>query len=292
MSSERKLSHIDPCKVWIKSFNNSRYPFWPPPRRGPGHGRRGAAGADNGDDCVANAIQDRLDPDPDLAGAESEDDAEAVALDREVNHLLDEGLAALRSGFHKDPRGNQGDQGADDIEHVPDCPAQHSDDTSDSDSSHAAADDTMPAAHVVADPPAAGLKGKADAFFVWPGGHGIIRYYKSSQIFTAECKCGHDKCIKTRQSTAGASMSTSKNPSRNIQAKGRPLGYLGAWLLDGRNHVSKVEHWARENEILATILEKRVAARNVLKSDAEAAALLNAERPQRECEPEEPEGLA
>ena len=287
--SGRRLSHIDPCKVWIKPFNDSRYPIWPPPRRG--RGRRGA-GADDGGDVDTDAAQ--VDLDLPIADAESEDDPVEVAMHREMDLLLSEGLAAMRANCHQAQR-EPGDQGAEESEQGPDCPPQDSDDESDNDfdsSAAAAAEDTMPAACADEAPAAAGLKGKADAIFVWPGGHGIIRYYNTTKQFTAECKCGHDKCVKTRQSTQAASMAASKNPSQNTQAKGRPLGYLGAWLLDGRNHGSKAAHWEPVNEILATTFEKRVAARDIFKSYPEAHDLLAAERPQGEHEPEEPAGLA
>ena len=279
--SGRKLSHIDPCKVWIKPFNDSRYQIWPLPRRRRGPGRRGAS-ADDGADGDAE-LQDDLDLP--IEDAESDDDAEGAAMTREMNHLLSEGLAAMHANFHNAAR-RQGDQGADEHEQGRDGPAQHSDDDSDSDSDNntadaavAAADDT-PAKDAAEALAAASLKGKAEAMLLLPGGHGIIRYYATGN-FTAECKCGHDK-----------SMLTSTKPSQNMQAKGRPLGYLAAWLLDGRNHGPKAEHWAPENEILATVFTKRLAARVFLKTFPEAHGLLAAERPQREHEPEEPAGLA
>ena len=97
--SGRRLSHIDPCKVWIKPFNDSRYPIWPPPRRG--RGRRGA-GADDGGDVDTDAAQ--VDLDLPIADAESEDDPEEVAMHREMDLLLSEGLAAMRADCHQAQR--------------------------------------------------------------------------------------------------------------------------------------------------------------------------------------------
>ena len=67
--------------------------------------------------------------------------------------------------------------------------------------------------------------------------------------------------------------------------KGRPLGYLAAWLMVASDQ-SDHAHYAHE-----PTLEKRKEAREVLKTLVGAAALMALERPQREGEPEEPEGL-
>ena len=277
--SDRRLSHIDPCKVWIKPFTDARYRVWPPPHRG--SNRPGAGTHDGGD--IAGAVQDNLDDLP-VADAESEDDPEEVAMQREVDTLLRDGLAALRAN---NAQGNQGGDEDGQPDRSPQSSGASDESSSDSDN-NAAGDD--PACDRAA-PAVAHLKGTADAFFVLPGDNGIIRYYNNSKQFTAECKCGHQKCIKTRQSTEAASVATSKKPSHNALAKGRPLGYLTAWLLDGHNHESKAAHWAQENEILATTFDKRLAAREILKANATAADLLSSERPRRHDEAEEPTGL-
>ena len=77
-----------------------------------------------------------------------------------------------------------------------------------------------------------------------------------------------------------------------MQAKGRPLGYLEAWLLDGTNHANKAEHWTAENEIVATTFDKRTAARDMLALHPGGRQLLQRERPLRHGESDEPDGLA
>ena len=150
------------------------------------------------------------------------------SLCKEVDTLLRDGLAALRAN---NAQGNQGGDEDEQPDRSPQSSGASDESSSDSDN-NAAGDD--PACDRAA-PAVAHLKGTADAFFVLPGDNGIIRHYNNSKQFTAECKCGHQKCIKTRQSTEAASVAPPKKPSHNALAKGRPLGYLTAWLLDGHN---------------------------------------------------------
>ena len=292
--SDRKLPFIEPGKAWIMPIGDTQYEFWPPPCRGSGRRRGGADDGGDGADGRA-ALQDDLDFEADDS---DQSDGDAVAEHREIVHLLDEGLAAMRRTFEHASADNNAttkdDEQEPDQVHAP----QMSDDDSDSDSSSnsggsVAADDGMAPAAAEAAADDASIRGTADAAFLLPGGCGIIRCYSKTNNFTAECKCiNHAKCIKTRQSTAAAALATSKKPSANVLAKGRPLGCLTAWLLDGSSHGSKAEHWALENELLATTNDKRSRARELLAAYPEGRLLLEHDRPRRAGEPAEPEGVA
>jgi len=294
--SGRKLPRIEPGKVWIMPLSDTQYQIWPPMRRG--SGRRGS-GADDGEDAgdgEAAALQDDvLLDDTEDGDSQDEVDGADIAQHRDIINLLDQGLAAMQDhAKHASANGSasgrsDGEQEPPDLDKAP----QDSDDSSSSssDDSSSISGGAMPAGAATAED--ASIRGSADVVFVLPDGCGVIKYYGKSSNFTAECKCAnHQKCTKTRQSTSAANLSTVKTPSINMQAKGRPLGYLTAWLLDGKNHTSKSEHWARENEILATVFDERVSARNMLALHADGLQLLEKERPKREGEADEPAGLA
>ena len=195
--SDRKLPVIEPGKAWIMPIGDTQYEFWPPPCRGSGRRRGGADDGDDGADGRA-ALQDDLDFEADDS---DQSDGDAVAEHREIVHLLDEGLAAMRRTFEHASADNNAttkdDEQEPDQVHAP----QMSDDDSDSDSSSnsggsVAADDGMAPAAAEAAADDAPIRGTADAAFVLPGGCGIIRYYSKTNNFTAECKCiNHAKCI-------------------------------------------------------------------------------------------------
>ena len=299
--SDRKLPEIEPGKVWITPLSETQYQIWPLPsvRRGSGHRKGGHGGpGDHPSGGDGNhAVEDE--DDPDNKDSADEDASDEVAVHREIIHLLDEGLAAMRDQVNEQRRAANGSKAAegthgdgDQPESDPDPDAPQDSDSSSSSSSSSPDDESPPAAPAVA---AAGdaVRGTADAAWSLPCGCGIIRYYDKFKNFTAECRCvGHVKCIKTRTSTQAAAMATSKHPSVNMQAKGRPLGYLAAWLLDGSPHSSKAEHWLDVNEILATAYDKRTAARTIIAASPQGRELLQYERPLRDHEANEPHGLA
>ena len=292
-ASARKLARIEPSKASIIPFNDETYQFWPP-IRGTGSRRPRGGGGDDGHDGggdgkgKAAALEDALDDDN--GDSQDEEDGEQTAEHRRIIHMLDEGVAAMRenakraagTGMPEGPPGSISDSD-DDIDISP----QDSSDSSSSGEDDGESGD-LPAAKVEE----AALRDGAEARFSLPDGCGIIRYYAKTQNFTAECKCfNHIKCIKTRQSTSAAAMATAKKPSDNIKAKGRPLGYLAAWLQDGKQHASKKDHWALHNELIATEYTKRVAARTMLSLHPQGQALLAKERAKRDGEPDEPDGL-
>lgn len=124
-------------------------------------------------------------------------------------------------------------------------------------------------------------KNKADEVVAVAGG--VIRFYKKTKRFTAECACHSDpKCILTRASE-----------SKLIGAKGRPLGLFVAWLKMAHDSpaMSREEHWEK---FLWPDHAARLEARMYLRNHVAGGARLEAEceRPRREGEGEEPEGFA
>ena len=73
------------------------------------------------------------------------------------------------------------------------------------------------------------------------------------------------------------------------KAKGRPLGYLVAWLGQASNWTSKQDHWKPENQ---PAFADRQAARVSLANMEAGHTLLEKERPKHDDEGSEPEGLA
>ena len=281
--SDRKLPFIDPAKVWISPLSDAQYQFWPPVRRGRGR----STGADDGGDDGDHAIED--DEVHDDSQDEDEGGVQEVEMHRDVINLLDEGLLAMRATASS---GSKKEGAGDDEDNDFRPPDSDDDSSSDSSTSSTTSDAAMPAAASGdADEVDAVLRGSADVAFSLPDGSGIIRYYSSKQAFTAECSC-HAKCVKTRQSTPGAALATVKKPGPSLLAKGRPLGLLAAWLQDGSNHENKGAHWQQENELVATTLEKRKAARAMIAASETGLRLLAFERAPRAHEADEPEGLA
>ena len=226
--SERVLSHLDPSKVWICPLDRDDHvlgvQFWPPPHRGPG---------------VPKDVDDN-DADDDQSGNEDAVDDDVVAERREVFALLDEGLTALqKAAAGEDPEHGPAPP-ADDIE-AAGCPPEASD--SDSGSSSDDSDDSSDSS--ASDDQPVPAKGSADAMLIVPGG--CIRWYGLKGAFTATCT-RHESCVKTRQSTAAAAMATAANPNASTVAKGRPVGYLAAWLASGAHAActDKGIHWGPE----------------------------------------------
>ena len=129
--------------------------------------------------------------------------------------------------------------------------------------------------------------GAAELVLHVPGG--VLRYYSSKCNFTATCS-RHENCVKTRQSTA----SKIGLKSVNGQAKGRPLGYLVAWLAmnqhDGCD--SKAKHWDKKENASKCTHAQRLVARLCLQTMDGGQAFLDKERDQRPGEGDEPRGLA
>jgi hypothetical protein len=277
-ASSRVLPYIDPSRVWINPLQRDDHvhgiQFWPPPRRGPGI-NKDADDNDSDDDHGSGS------------GEASDDDT--VAERREVNAQLDESLLAIQQAMiaaHKDKHPD---------EHVPDemdaaggPPDESSDSSSSSDeSSSTNTDEAPPDAPAEAPPDAAALRGTADVVVNVTGG--VIRWYRNKQQFTAECT-KHDSCVKTRTSLEAKAMTTAANPTANTAAKGRPVGYLAAWLASGCHHActDKDLHWSPPYE---PTWQQRKDARAAVAALPEGEQLLSKERPQRAGEEPEPAGM-
>ena len=272
------LSRLEPSKVWVTPLQRDDHvhgiQFWPPPRRGPGINKD-----TDGNDS---------DGDPDSGNEEASDD-DTVAERREVNAQLDESLRAIQQAMtaaHKDKHPD---------EHVPDemdaaggPPDESSDSSSSSDeSSSTNTDEAPPDAPADADGSVPALRGTADVAVKVTGG--IIRWYSNKQIFTADCT-NHDGCVKTRTSIQAKAMTTSANPSANTAAKGRPVGYLSAWLASGCHHActDKATHWTPLHE---PTWQQRDEARAAVAALPDGEQLLSKERPRRAGEDSEPAGM-
>ena len=79
------------------------------------------------------------------------------------------------------------------------------------------------------------------------------------------------------------------NAHPNIRAKGRPLGYLAAWLAKAHTYDSKEDHWLPAN---APTLADRKRARQMLADRDDGFELLMHERDKFPDEESEPEGQA
>lgn len=157
----------------------------------------------------------------------------------------------------------------------------------------AAPADGSPAPEQVAPPPPppepvalagrrAGRRGVGDAMVVFP--HGKISFYGSKQVMEATCRVPeHGTCVLTR--TVRARAGTEDDPAPKA---GRPLGFLGAWLLKASHVSTKQEHFATAD----CHLRDRVTARDYIKGCPNGHELLALERPQKPTEPEEPDSLA
>ena len=118
---------------------------------------------------------------------------------------------------------------------------------------------------------------------VFPAGK--ISFYDSKNTFEAICRNPkHGKCVLSRTRNAAKS----KDPNA-VPKGGRPLGFLGAWLLQAHCE-TKAEHWSYAN--LRPSREARGGARNFIKKAHNGMDLLSKERPQKtELEDSEPETL-
>ena len=281
-TSDRQLPRIEPTKVWISPLSAQDYPFWPPPRRGRGSGS--GSNNDGGDDKDAAPVEDGLDTDEDSQAEEDDDEA---AERREINFLLEEGLVAMeeqaRARRDSSSSAAKGAGDAADSDSGGQAPSG-----SDSDSSSSSSSASMPGLPGPSDEDSedmAAIRGSADVAIKVAGG--ILKYYSNKQAFTAECS-EHASCVKTRQATPGAAMAKAKHPGPALQAKGRPLGYLAAWLRDGSNHTTKDDHWKSPPPTWAV----RDASRRSVAASEAGRTLLSHERAKRLDEDSEPEGLA
>ena len=111
---------------------------------------------------------------------------------------------------------------------------------------------------------------------------GTITWYQYSGDFVA--KCAHPRhqggsgCRKHRTGNAG-----------QVPARGRPLGWLTAWLLSSHTCIQQARNTDASTACHLT-LEERIGAREFLKTiGGDAAHLLALERSKREDEGSEPE---
>ena len=107
-------------------------------------------------------------------------------------------------------------------------------------------------------------EGRQPATCVYRMPHGVIRYYATTLRFAAQCAAAtHGNCRRERKVTAAP-------------GKGRPLGFLAAWLEAGPAHANQEEHLH-----IATFipLEQRREARARLLADPSARELLEYELP-------------
>ena len=104
--------------------------------------------------------------------------------------------------------------------------------------------------------------------------------------FTATCNNPlHGKCVLTRKSEAYRRAAKSDN----MAAKGRPLGFMSAWLDMGRHKPSKDHDWDTANY---PDFHTRLVARLALSTASGGSDLLDKEREPRDGEGDEPTGFA
>ena len=104
---------------------------------------------------------------------------------------------------------------------------------------------------------------------------GKLTYYRQG-FFTCHCNHpGHIRCVMTRSAT-----------STRSSTRGRPLGFLLAWLKKGEDCPDKASHRLAENW---PTLSERQAARTELMQTQTGLSLLGCERVPTEDEPEEPD---
>lgn len=114
-------------------------------------------------------------------------------------------------------------------------------------------------------------------------GRGSIVWYRSNGNFVASCSQPHHGGISLCKKTRTSQSSDRRRP------QGRPLGHLMSWLLqqgDPGCHDYKSHHAMRPS------FQQRREAREALKAIGGGELLFAAERPRREDESSEPEGLA
>jgi hypothetical protein len=278
--TERQLTRIEPTHaVMLPLFPESEeglgQRFWPPPVRRACRRPRPKEGddADDPDDMHDGADSEESDHDSNDEHGDGDDEVESK---RDVIAILEENMLAMQQAAHASAAKPGDDPGLD-----PPPPENSSDDDSSS-SSSSSTNVAVPGG----DDPDAVLRGSADAVLRVPGG--IMRFYYNKLCFTAECTRHHPGCVKTRQSTAGKSRG--RHPSQNILAKGRPCGYLAAWLKMGTAHGcdTKADHWKDDPSFA-----DRKAARQALVDDDNGWQMLMHERDMRaDEENEEPEGQA
>ena len=132
----------------------------------------------------------------------------------------------------------------------------------------------MPVPEPVRAPAIRGLSSRALAYYITD--HGKVTFYPGSKVFEAKCKFpGHGDCRVTKRSTA---------PGRKAEKhQGRPAALLVAWLEEGNEQQTS----ALEHRAVLPSLAKRKAVRTRLKGAGQhAIALLDAERPPLDCEPD------
>ena len=237
--------------------------FWPPTRST----RRGKAAPD-------------LDSDPD---DKCDNDGVQAESEDELDDLLGSLDAMMKANDAADDDGDGG-QGKDDQDSAAaasdaNAGPNDSEDGSSSSSSSSSSSDSSSSSHNRT------LRGSADIAVSVPGG--VLRFYANKNAFVATCSNpAHGKCEKTRQSTLAAKVTG--NSSANVLAKGRPLGYLTAWLAMGHHAVDKEQHWDPEH---APSHPTRAAARAALAAVPRGDLLLAKERAPRPGEGSEPAGL-
>ena len=96
---------------------------------------------------------------------------------------------------------------------------------------------------------------------------GTLTFYPKDGRFTAECSHPlHGKCVVTRFNRARSKM------------KGRPLGFLSAWLACGPLCESKEDHWRLAISEVETSLELRQEHRRALLALEQGPQLLRCEK--------------
>ena len=105
-------------------------------------------------------------------------------------------------------------------------------------------------------------------------GVGEIHMYPNSNNMVAFCRRHTSDCRKSK----------TLKPSSTNPSQGRPIGYLTAWLLDGRNHDSSVSH----KSLFTPSHQERLEGRRVFQSAPGSDAFARFERPQADGEPIEP----
>eukprot|EP00971_Amphidinium_carterae_P205383 4076238-Amphidinium_carterae.1 len=108
-----------------------------------------------------------------------------------------------------------------------------------------------------------------------------LSYYQSKASFEARCACaGHIACVLTRRGTGVLSKS-----------KGRPLGFLMAWLMWGQQCSDKAAHRNKEKWKAELTLDVRKKARQTLLALTNGLELASHEREKDDDELSEPEDI-
>ena len=265
--SSKPLSAFDASKATIVPMQvGSKVQIWPPSRV-----------------RQAKKAHDHLDPDPDADDSEG-GDADEVDAARDFDKLLDEGLAAIHADMDDqdqpaEPDGPDADDSAEHPGPGPGPDAAPEDPDADSNSSDSSTSIDLGSVRASID-----LREGADVAVAVPGG--VIRYYTKTMNFTATCNNPlHGKCVLTRKSEAYRRAAKSDN----MAAKGRPLGFMSAWLDMGRHKPSKDHHWDTANY---PDFHTRLVARLALSTASGGSDLLDKEREPRDGEGDEPTGFA